>query len=296
MEKEQLPDLLSWRPFHTSQWPRSVKTPDEYDGGDKLSASWDLGALPEKEKKAAMKQWAERLPEFQNVKWLDLWALTTQSIFDGACRIHGLECFRVKWSSIVKLDAISELTSLRYLHIGSSTKVESIAPLANLPNLRLLEIENFKKIEDYSPLLKLKSLESLVVSGSMWTRQNVGSLEPFSKMTWLKSLAIDTAFVESLKPLATLRQLKQLDMGGKLPLKEYAWLAAKLPDTECRWFAPFLDVGTAGFSPCKRCKAKGTQVLMTGKGGKVLCRECDAAKVNKQVVEFESMKQKALAE
>ena len=47
-------------PFYVTQWPRLTAHPDECERGDRLSRSWDLGAVPENEKKRVIKQWCAR--------------------------------------------------------------------------------------------------------------------------------------------------------------------------------------------------------------------------------------------
>ena len=288
-------DFATQHPFHQSHWPKSIVDTGAYAGGDRLQISWDLGSVTEKEKKQTIKQWRAKLPEFQSIRWLSIWSHVTQPLFDAACQMRNLECLQIKWSNVKKLDAIENMTALRYLHIGSSTKVESIQPLASLSGLRLLELENFKAVTDFSPLLSLTGLASLVITGSMWTRQDVGSLATYAQMTWLKSLAIDTTHVESLRPLANLKNLEFLDTGGKLPMEEYAWLAAKLPNTTCRWFEPYIDVASSGFSPCRKCNNKAA-VILTGKRGSLLCGVCDKGKLQKQRDAFAAIKQRAMTE
>ncbi len=281
-------------PFHTSNWPRGIARPEDYTGGDDLVLSWDLGALPTADKKRVIKAWCARLPELQHLRRLILWSQVTPPVFEAACRIRGLQSLQIKWSNLTSLEPITALGELRHLWIGSSTRVTSIEPLATLGGLRFLSIENFKLIDDFTPLEQLTSLETLWVTGSMWTRQHVGALEPFARMHWLRSLALDTKYVKSLRPLAALTALESLDVGGNLPLEEYAWLAARLPNTECRWFAPWLDVAGRGFNTCERCK-RDAKVLATGRGAGLLCRYCDADKLGKRSAVFEAAKRAAAA-
>lgn len=286
--------LIHANPFHASTWPRGIARPEDYTGGDDLVLSWDLGAVPEAEKKRVIKAWCARLPELKNLRRLILWSQVTPPVFEAACQLHGLEALQLKWSNLVSLEPLRALSKLRHLWIGSSTRVTSLEPIAALTGLRFLSIENFKLIQDFTPLEKLTSLETLWVTGSMWTRQDVGSLEVFARMPWLQSLALDTKYVKSLKPLAALTTLKTLDVGGKLPLEEYAWLAGKLPNTECRWFAPWLDVAGRGFNVCERCK-QDAKVLATGRGGGLMCRHCDADKLGKRSDAFEAVRRAAQA-
>jgi hypothetical protein len=272
-------------PFHAKQWPRMISHPEEYDGSEALSLSWDLGSVEEAEKKQVMRAWIAKLPTLQHLKRLRLWTHVTQPVFDAACTPAQLEVLQIKWSNVQNLGAITQLKQLRALAIGSSTRVQSIDPLASLPALQLLEIENFKSITDFSPLTRLKTLEELAVTGSMWSRQAIDSLEPFTTMTWLSSLAVDTSSVSDLRPLSKLTGLKSLGISGKLRFEEYAWLAGKLPNTECRWFMPYYELAGSGYSHCKTCK-QDSMVMLTGKGKPILCKHCDAGKVEKHVAAF----------
>lgn len=108
-------------------------------------------------------------------------------------------------------------------------------------------------------------------------------------MTWLSSLAIDTSSVTSLRALSKLTGLKELNVGGKLPFEEYAWLAAKLPNTQCRWFMPYCELAGSGYSHCKTCQ-QDSMVMLTGKGKPVLCKHCDAVKVDKHAAAFNTVR------
>lgn len=273
-------------PFHPGYWPKSIIYPEQHDSGDALRLDWDLGRVPEDEKKKVISAWVKTLPSLSKLKRLCVWSHVTQPLFDAICEVPSLEALQLKWSTVRHLDAIRGLRALRLLSIGSSTRVESIMPLAGLPSLELLEIENFKLIMDFSPLLSIRSLRDLSVTGSMWSKQSVASLQPFAQMTWLKSLCVDTSNLTSIRELATLTNLESLGVGGRLPYTEYAWLAAKLPNTECQWFQPYLDLSDSGWSPCKTC-GKKSMVMVTGKGKPTLCRHCDEAKLAKHVSLFE---------
>jgi hypothetical protein len=280
-------------PFRFNLWPKAIAYPQDYDGGDSLIISIDLGAVEESEKKKIINAWCAFLPSLSWLKRLSFWSHMTQPLFEAACQLEGLEILQIKWSNIVRLDSIQRLRKLQALAIGSSTRIESIEPLAHLIDLQLLEIENFKKITDFTPLTRLKNLKSLTVAGSMWTRQNVGNLDPFAEMTWLKTLAVDTTHVKSIRPLARLTQLESLDLGGRLPFEEYAWLSAKLPQTACRWFSPYQELSESGYSPCKECGQK-SMVMLTGRGKPVICKFCEADKLNKHVSKFEAVRHDAI--
>lgn len=276
-------------------WPKSIIFPSEYDGSESLRLSWDLGRVDELEKKKVIKEWIMKLPTLQHLKRLSLWTHVTQPLFDAACELRQLEVLEIKLSNARNLEAITRLQNLHALTIGSSTRVKSIEPLATLQSLKVLEIENFKAISDFAPLTKLTGLEDLAVTGSMWARQAIASLEPFAAMTWLSSLVVDTSGITSLRPLGRLKGLRKLGVGGRLPFEEYAWLSSKLPNTECQWFAPYIDMSAKGYSACKSCK-QDSMVMLSGKGKPVLCKHCDSAKVEKHVVLFNATRAAALSD
>ena len=284
--------MPSENPFHFDDRPAPILHPDHYVPGERLALAWDPAARTSAQQKKLLDAWIARLPTFPEVRHLSIPWQVNQALFDAVCGMRGLRTLRTKWSSIRSLDRIAELAALQVLSLGSSTKVESIEPLASLPSLEVLELENLKRISDFSPLVRLASLRHLSVTGSMWTRQVVDSLEPFARMTWLESLTVDTAYVRSVRPLAALRNLRTLRLGGRLPYTEYAWLAAKLPATECQWFAPYIDLS---FGPCGKCR-RPARVMVTGRGKPVLCRHCDAEKLAKHGAMFELARLSALAE
>lgn len=273
-------------PFHAAHWPKSIIHPEQHGPGDTLNLDWDLGRVPDKDKKKVIAAWVKAIPSLTHVTRLRVWSHVTQPLFDAIGELPQLQVLQLKWSNVRQLDAIANLRALKALSIGSSTRVESIAPMTALPSLETLDIENFKLVTDFSPLLKLRSLRGLSITGSMWSKQTIASLDPFAQMTWLTSLCIDTSHVTSIRPLDKLTNLASLGVGGRLPYEEYAWLSAKLPNTDCQWFQPYLDLSDSGYSPCKRC-GRRSMVMVTGKGKPVLCRHCDEARLAEHVGLFE---------
>lgn len=286
-------DYLTEHPFDASVWPAPIFLPDEYVGGDSLRLDWEFAGLSAKEKPRIIKAWCRLLPQLSRLRRLVIWSQVTQPLFEAVCQLPHLEALQIKWSTISRLDSIQSLSALRHLHIGSSTRVESIQPLTTLSSLELLEIENFKRITDFSPLAGLKNLKSLAVVGSMWSRLRLSSLEPFAEMTSLESLAVEASATASLRPLARLQGLKELHINGGMPMEQFAWLAAQLPNARCRWFAPFLDLTGMFMGKCKRCGIDA-MVMLTGRGTRVVCRHCDREAVDKHVAAFDAEKARSM--
>jgi hypothetical protein len=283
--------MESESPFHADAWPDAIRLPAEITPGTRLTLGWDADA----DTKKNIAAWVEALPKLQQLSGVCAWTHVTPALFEALCTLRGLTHLQIKWSNLEKLDAIAGLRKLTHLHIGSSTRVESIEPLCEVGSLQYLAIENFKRITDFSPLARLTGLRELRIVGSMWTRQAVESVEPLATMTWLEELWVDTSNTKSIRPLERLQNLRFLAISGRRTVEEYAWLAGRLPRTRCQWFEPFLDLSAKGFGACRKCKQQ-TMVMVTGKGKPTLCRSCDEAKLARHVQQFEDLRAASAAE
>ena len=183
------------------------------------------------QQKKLVKEWVDFLPNCQAVKMLWFTTHLTQQIFDSVCKLKNLTGLNIKWSSIKTLDNISNLTSLKYLRIGSSAKVESIKPLITLTNLEVLDIENLKQITDFSPLSNLTNLKFLSIEGGMYTKQKVDTFEPISKLTNLIyfSTAMISCVDKRIDTLFNFKSLLTLNWGFDIPKKDIERLKKELP-------------------------------------------------------------------
>ena len=125
--------------------------------------------------------------------------------------VPNLQGLYVKWSNIKTMKAIAVARHLRFFHLGSSTRLESLEPLRSLGNLIWLELENIKRITNLALLGELQSLEGLDVSGSMWPVQVVDSLAPIAKLRRLRHLCLlnlrsRDKTLRTLLPLTTLER------------------------------------------------------------------------------------------
>jgi len=134
-----------------------------------------------------------------------------QPLFEAACRVDGLEGLWIKHSAIRSLEALTDAKALRHFHLGSSTALESIAPLQACQGLRGVGLENIKRISRLDELGSLQSLEELSVQGSTWTTQRVDTLQPIGALSELRYLSIINlrAADRTLRPLFTLRKLER---------------------------------------------------------------------------------------
>lgn len=144
---------------------------------------------------------------------------------------------------------------------------------------------NLPKVREIQPLARLKDLRELAVTGSVWARMNIHSFEPLTEISGMEFLHLTNinpadAF---LKPLENLQRLKQLDIANSFSMEDFAKLAAVLPETNCIWFKPYVQIS---FEHCKKCE-KETMVMLTGKRKSSICSNCDVQKLTKHIEAFE---------
>jgi hypothetical protein len=214
--------------------PPPVSYPEEYSGGPRLNLTCTQLNLSSHQQGKLVKTWCQILPQLRHVRYLWFNSRTNQALFEAACRMHNLEGLYIKWGGLTSLSPLSELGTLRFLHIGSSPGITDIGTLSKLGRLIVLEIENFKRISNLGPLRGLRELEGLAVEGSMWTIQVVESLEPLSHLRSLRYLFLYNLRAKdgTLKPLSQLKNLVHLGTAFWWPISEFKLLRETLPNLQ----------------------------------------------------------------
>lgn len=189
--------------------PQPIRTPEELRDSDTLAISCTQTDLPPSRQRALVREWCDLLPTLSGVRLLWLTSRVPQPLFDAACQAPRLEGLWVKWSGIKTIEALPSAPFLRHFHLGSSTALESIAPLQSCANLESVGLENIKRISKLDPLASLQRLEELSVEGSTWTTQRVDTLTPIGALTELRYLGLANlrAADGTLRPLFKLRKL-----------------------------------------------------------------------------------------
>ena len=200
-----------WHHRPDIDWPpKSVQDPCQPCPEGRLSIACTQTTLTSYQQQKLVQQWCELLPTLGGLRHLWLNSRVPQRLFDSACTVPNLESLYVKWSGIKNIERLAEANSLRMLHIGSSTSLQSIVPLTKMKKLTWLGLEAISKIISLDPLASLRGLEGLTVEGSMWTTQRVESLAPIGCLLNLRYLSITNLRSEdaTLKPLFPLKRLK----------------------------------------------------------------------------------------
>jgi hypothetical protein len=187
-----------------------------------------------------------------------LWCFDiNDAALDSICNCPSLESLFIENLKTGNVDCLSGLTKLSTLSLDTCSKITSLEFLTKLPALSGLAITNFKNVHNLTPLAEMVSLRSLAVAGGMWTRMKVSSFAPLGRLGNLEFLHLTNikAEDESLKPLAALSHLKQLDIANFYSMSEFAQLSRRLQGTECTWF-------------------------------QILCTDCDAAMLDRHIQDW----------
>ena len=91
-------------------------------------------------------------------------------------------CIDIGHSTVENIEFAAYMPHLKYL-ILAWTQVKDITPLENCKELVYLELDH-GIVHDFTPLQGCTALEDLNISDHMWN----SSVEPLTKMTWLKNL------------------------------------------------------------------------------------------------------------
>ena len=197
-------------------------------------------------------------------------------------RCQSLQRLYIDGGRIANIDALLGLGELRFLSLDSMRMFTSLDKLARFVGLSGLSIENAAKVKSLEPLQSLTKLGALSLSGGMYSTMKVESLGPLQSLKSLHFLSLLNVKARdaSLSPLRGLDQLRILELPNFYPVKEFARLAACLKNTSCQWFSPWIDCSGSVFR-CAKCGGNSGNVMLTGGGARILCRDCDAERVKK---------------
>jgi len=176
-----------------------------------------------RERKRVLDEWIDFLKtETKTFKALHFNSHVPQRLFDAACCQEDLEELRLKWGNYKDLSALENLSSLKYLYIGSGSGTQDISPICKVKSLVVLLVENFKKIQDYSPMVALENLEQISIRAGILGRIAMKDLEFLREMPNLRSFSTG---VTTFRNKYTQAELKNLF--ASLPNLEYAFVNGK---------------------------------------------------------------------
>ena len=170
----------------------------------------------------------------------------------------------------------------------------SIEPLASCLQLETLKIQTAGNITSLDGVQALTSLRTVLIAPPpSWDgtsrRIEIDSYAPLASLANLEGLSLLRVrpYDLDLSPIASMRQLKELDLAGvpEFTVECFARLSLQLPGTKGRCLQPYFAIDGVGF--CARCR--GQKVMLTGppkRGRRWLCPTCDAKMLAKHVQQW----------
>ena len=210
----------------------------------------------------------------------------TSGVLDNVVRLRHLEELVIAGARATSLPGTWQLPRLQTLLLDRCAKLTSIEPLKGSDGVEILGIISAKRLSDYGPLRALSRLRTVDLGEQIYyERQTIDSLAFLSNLTSIENLALRFSFVAdgSLKPIARLSKLRTLEISNTFPREQFAYLAAHLPQVQCPWFPGYVLLGK-----CPRCTDE-TMVMLTGKGQRSLCANCDRRQLEQKLNEFKAL-------
>ncbi len=276
----------------------SVRKSEGADAGSFFGLAADtLDAVPAKARFLAI---SGRAPDFRNLQHfpeleiVQVYDRVTEREIAVLAQMRSLRMLSLSYIRALDADPLGKLINLVHLHCDDAPKLKRLQFLQALPRLRTLWLEHVRNLTELSEIGRLTQLCGLVLAGSVWTAMRVRSLQPLSEMLRLQQLHLVNVRVDdgSLAPLTYLTNLRQLRVPNWFRTAEFATLAAFLPTTEgpfhSPWFVEPQPLDEATYSACKRC-GRYSRGMTLGKPVKHLCPKCDAEKVAKVFLQWETL-------
>ena len=171
---------------------------------------------------------------------------TNDKNFRSVCQSLTVKTVYFYEMRVTDVSALKEISEVRKIAIDWNTTLSDLRPFSSLPNLVALALVNTPKANDLSFVAALKNLRAFEFSGSrtLSSKNKAITLEPIGALTQLEELRLQGLDVQSggLRPLAKCPQLKRLVVSNTFATEDFAYLAAMLPNTECRYFRATVPV------------------------------------------------------
>jgi hypothetical protein len=254
----------------------------------------DLSAVPDDAefvKTRGDAQNIQRLAELENL--VAVWAHWPSMAFFQACA----KAPRLRALFVGTFEKLGEVplagaTSLEHLMLHYAHHLIDLSFLRDLPALRTLELADMNRL-DLNTMPELPQVIGMQLAGGMWSKFKVQSFAPLTRLPnlrYLEMVSMRTAD-GSLRPLAELTHLEELNMPNYGAIEEFARLSGALPNTLGSVLTPFFTPINGGVARavgwgCKRC-GRATR-MMTGRPAVFLCDKCDQAKLDRRITRWEA--------
>lgn len=209
--------------------------------------------------------------------------------FEELCRALSARVVIFYEMRVSSLYSLREISGLEHLAINWNNKVADLSPLSHLGCLKTLSLVDTPQATDISPLATLQELRAFEFSGSptLSNKNTAKSLEPLAALPRLEELRLTNLKVEDdgLRPIAKCRGLKRLSVANTFDTEDYAFLAARMPNTACRHFNATVQIQGDAIK-------RGIDTMVVGRRKPFLNSREDAVRIEMYEAAFAKLKAK----
>ncbi|MCF0069368.1 hypothetical protein LZD49_02735 [Dyadobacter sp. CY261] len=248
----------------------------------------DLADHPEGEKSLHMPVSARNIHKLQNLGIENLWLIgANEKDLRKILSLVSLKYLNLYQVLAKELTILETQNLCETIILNWNTKATALWDISKNINLNSLEIIDFSKIDDINQLSLATQIRSLSVGGGHNKPLKIQTLEPIARLVNLTYLCLTNLKVvdDTLRPIGKLKNLDRLDLSNQFETSEYAWLATRLPNTDCKMFN--------AANPCTIVNADNEIVwdtMITGRRKPFLLSTEDEAKIQRYRHEFERLK------
>ena len=215
-----------------------------------------------------------------------LWVYTVnQEQFDTIIGLINPKFLYIKEMRVENLSSLESLSNIETLELEWNPKASKLWDITQNTLLNSLTIIDFKRLNDIRDIPSCKNLESLRLEGGIWNTLKLNTLEPLKYLSNLKYLILSNINTkdESLEPVSHLTWLRELGISNQFPTEEYARLSVALPNTQCKYFQPYIHLSNP---------IDDKDIMVVGKRKPLLNSKVDMKKLKKYEEQFKSLQDK----
>lgn len=252
----------------------------------------DLANYNSNEKSLRMSVKAKNIDRLKDLQIENLWLVgANEKELNKILPLVNLKYLNLYQVLAKDLTILETQTSAETIVLTWNTKTDKLWNFSKNINLKTLEISDFSKLNDLIEFSLATQIDNLIIGGGFDKPIKILTLEPIGTLTNLKHLSLTNLKLtdDSLKPLAKLKTLETFEISNQFDVKEYAWLATRLPNTKCLHFHATRPVKISANNVIT------SDTMVTGRRKPFLLSTTDKDKIEKYRTEFEQLK-KNLAE
>lgn len=171
------------------------------------------------------------------------------------------------------------------LYLQDSRRIQTLDWLENFPNLETLWIYGSDKLSNIEGIEIANKLKSLTIWPSFSSNITLDSLAPVATLDDLIEFNFSGKTRDGLlTPLQRLKRLSTVFFSNSYSWDEIARFEASQPKIDFPWKGGVVYNANPNILKCKKCEAP--QAMLSGKGLKLTCPQCDTAYLKKHLERY----------